>query len=324
MTWPLTRWLPLAAALLSVASCGGSAGVDAPEAASGVAGAPAPGCRADGACRIVALPAPASAQNACFSPDGRRLVFTRWHRGYNQAPASLWTVPVTGGTPARVIDDGASNVNLPGACWSRAGRIAYASDAVGDSDEIWTIAADGSRPQRLTHHSGAPYIEPSFSPDGSQLVFEASVSETAAELWKVQANGGGLTRITRGFADREPNWSPAGDRIVFQRLGDDWALYTMKPDGSEVQRVTPPGWSCTDASYSPDGKQLVFSATPPGEEGAQIAVVAASGGTPRLVTRSSGYNGAPSWSPDGRRIAFEASDDPDATRPTALWIIDAP
>ncbi|AKJ30138.1 PD40 domain-containing protein [Caldimonas brevitalea] len=323
----IPRLLGLSVTVLALAGCGGSANDDASAASLETPpGVDAPRCRADGACRLIGFSGPASAQNPCFSPDGRQLVFTRWQRGYNRAPAGLWTVGSTGGTPRAIIDDGADNVNLPGSCWSRAGRIAYSSDSVGESDEIWTAAADGSQRRRITTHRGPPYIEPSFSPDGTQLVFEASASETSAELWKVNADGGGLTRLSHGGADREPNWSPSGELIVFQRLerGDEWALYTMRPDGSDVRRVTPPGWSCTDASFSPDGQRLVFSATPTEGDGAQIAVVPASGGTLRPVTRSGGYNGAPSWSPDGLRIAFEASDDPDATRPTALWIINAP
>jgi len=140
----------------------------------------------------------------------------------------------------------------------------------------------------------------------------------------VRANGDELTQLTGGADDRQPNWSPVEDLILFQRRtpgSDDWNLYTMLPDGSDIRQVTTSSAGDTDASWSPDGQWLVYSSDDGDLPAANIFVIPASGGKPARVTRAeTRYDGAPSWSPDGRWIAFESYlGDEDA--PSTLWLI---
>jgi TolB protein len=287
--------------------------------------------RADGACRIYAASGGKSAQNPAYSPDGSRILFTIWKGGYNEAPAALATLPVAGGSATTIVDNGASNVNLPGTSWNAAtNRIVFASDVNDGPDEIYASNPDGSGMKRVTHHTNsAIYQEPSFSPDGTKIVFEASYGENSAEIWTVNADGSGARRITQGSIDRQPNWSPTGDRILFQRLTSDWALYTITPDGANVKRITPVADSSTDAAWSPDGKKIVYSSARGDLAGANLFVVdvgaiGATPGTPVRVTHYSGYDGAVSWSPDGKWLAFESSSNPDGESITSLWRIRLP
>ena len=81
----------------------------------------------------------------------------------------------------------------------------------------------------------------------------------------------------------------------------------------------------TDASFAPDGTWIVFSFQEPGEDTANLYMTSVSGGNPTRVTSFQGYDGAPSWSPDGNKIAFESSPrDPDDSIGTTIWIIDMP
>jgi TolB protein len=217
-------------------------------------------------------------------------------------------------------------VNLPGTSWNAAThRITFASDHVDGPDEIFTSDPDGRNLARVTHHSsGGPYIEPSFSPDGKQIVFERDLSDTKAELWITGADGAGLRRLTMGSDDREPNWSPDGSKILFQRRTADWAIYTINPDGTGVFQVTPSAWSSTDASWSPDSKRIVYSAGNSTIAGANIFVIGALGGAPTRVTTSGGYDGAVSWSPDGQWLAFESSSNPSGEAVTRIMKVRAP
>ncbi|MFF4224394.1 TolB family protein [Streptomyces sp. L500] len=290
----------------------------------------------------------ASAQNPAFSPDGRSLLFTVFEDGYNEGAAALRVLPLAGGdggtpgaTPRTLLDErDKAAVNLPGSSWNPSGEVAFASDrAGGGRDEVWVLRP-GGRPTRVTEHEGpSGYLEPSFSPDGEWIVFQESVEREGSgdgaelgSLWKVRRDGSRATKLVDGPAtrtdNRQPNWSPKGDRLVFQRReedGDDWALYVMNADGSGSRRLTRDAGEHTDPSWSPDGRSVVFSSTAGGLELPQIFVIPADGsGAPLRVTRNPDtYDGAPSWSPDGRWIAFESHEGGE-DRPSSLWRIPAP
>jgi TolB protein len=277
---------------------------------------------------------PESAQNPSFSPDGGRVLFTVFDSGYNDGPAGLYTVPVGGGGRTRLFYRADhDSVNLPGTSWNPSvGLVAFASDIEGN-DDIWTIGQDGKGLKRVTRHEDKAYfVEPSFSPDGQSIVFERDTGNTEetqhGSIWKVGADGTGLTRLTDGPDDRQPNWSPTGDRILFQRKeagGDDWNIYTMSPDGTDMRRVTTSKASDTDASWSPDGKWIVYSSDHGGLQVPNIFIVSAEGGEPVRVTRDKkNENGAPSWSPDGKNIAFESHEGSEETTPASVYIIEVP
>ncbi|MFE5867582.1 hypothetical protein ACFQ6V_02885 [Streptomyces roseifaciens] len=343
-------------AALLLTACSSSEGPQPPGPSDVRAGA-----RADGAELLYRGKGHTSAQNPAFSPDGGSVLFTLFAGGYNEGAAALRVLSLRGGAqsrPGTLLDEtDRAAVNLPGSSWHASAGVTFASDREGGRDEVW-VMPPGGRPARVTEHGGdSGYLEPSFSPDGAWIVFqesresgegqegregregaESGTEEEPADggsalgsLWKVRRDGSGRTRLLDGPAtgtdNRQPNWSPKGDRLVFQRRdrgGHAWALYVMNADGSGLRRLTDGAGEHTDPSWSPDGRQVVFSSTAGGLEVPQIFVIPVDGGRPVRVTRNDGsYDGAPSWSPDGRWIAFE-SHPGDEDRPTALWRIPAP
>jgi uncharacterized protein (TIGR01370 family) len=281
--------------------------------------------RPDGAVRLTTPPTVASDQNPAFSPEGTQLVLTRFENGYNVGPAGVFLLNLNNSQVTRLtpVED-QDNVSLPGAAWNAVNnRIVFASDRA-DVDDLWRVAPDGTDLSRITTHSSpTTYIEPSWSPDGQWIVFELSESGTSedgrvGQVWKVRADGSALTPLTNGpHDDRQPNWSPAGDRVLFQRRSlpnGQWDIYTAASDGTNLQNVTnTPAADETDASWSPGGSCIVYS-TNQGE----LPV-------PNLLTFSEGHeDGAPSWSPDGQWIAFESHASQSEDSPSALWRIAAP
>lgn len=298
--------------------------------------------RSDGAELLYDPTPPSSAQNAAFSPDGRRLLFTRFDNGYNWGPAGLYTLNLyTFEIETLLYESEYDSVNLPGAAWNPVmGLIVFSSEREGDLGEIWTHNPDSGSFMRITHHQDMGeyyyFLEPSFSPDGQWIVFEVSPDETEdvqqGSIWKVRMDGSEMTQLTGGPSentdDRQPNWSPRGDRILFQRRepgSDDWDIYTMAPDGSDFRQVTDSPSSDTDASWSPNGRWIVYSSDFGELPSASIFVIPAVGGEPARVTFEDEYeDAAPSWSPDGIWIAFESFISAEEENPSSLWRIVAP
>ncbi|MEV7353954.1 hypothetical protein [Kitasatospora sp. NPDC091276] len=344
-----TRTFFAAAAVtaLLLSGCAESGSEDGPQPRpSRAGGAPPTGGerRADGAELLYRAEGGRSAQNPAFAPDGRSVLLTEFSEGYNKGAAALGVLPLDGArAPQKVLEDpDKAAVNLPGTSWNAAtGAFTFATDRESGHDEVWLMTPGGS-PERVTRHEdGSGYSEPSFSPDGAWIVFQqswepehAAVHGDDAEqdsLWKVRRAGGAPLRLVDGKGtgtdNRQPNWSPRGDRIVFQRRaagGENWALWTVGADGTGLRQVTDVPGEHTDPTWSPDGRYLVFSSNLGDLPNAQVFVVAADGGRPVRVTGDDGsYDGAPSWSPDGKWIAFESAPGGEAN-PAALWRIPAP
>ena len=97
-------------------------------------------------------------------------------------------------------------------------RIVFASDRDGD-DEIYTMDPDGLNVVQLTHNT-TPDTFPSWSPDGSQIVYAAADASGNSEVFVIGADGSDPRNLTRSPASRDfvPSWSPDGSLIAFNRV----------------------------------------------------------------------------------------------------------
>ena len=83
--------------------------------------------------------------------------------------------------------------------------------------------------------------EPSLSADGMRLVYVQQVTlpgeafSTKGEVWTVELNGGAAKRLTQGFDDKNPQFSPDGKQIVFERDGDIWLINS---DGTHARNFS--------------------------------------------------------------------------------------
>ncbi len=121
---------------------------------------------------------------------------------------------------------------------------------------LWTLPAQGGSARRITDVL-LEAKEPSFSPDGKQIVFQGFYDADGWDLWTVAPDGSGAKRITSGpFDDMEPQWSHDGTRIAFssdrQRNYDIWILDIR--NGSIKQLTTNPAQDYFPA-WSPDDKR---------------------------------------------------------------------
>ncbi len=284
--------------------------------------------RSDGAVRID-VDSTGSLQNPAFSPEGDRILLTVFREGYNEGPADLLIADADGHDVRVLVSDGSENVNLPGSAWSAArGEIVFSSSRE-PHDEIYVIGedADPGDEERVTDRAMNASYEPSFSPDGEWIVFERHPIDVEGEgvIVRCRADDGEdcVELSPEGGDCRQPNWSPAGERIVFQCLDDGrWDLWTVRAGGEDLARITSGPGDCTDASFSPGGDRIVFSSDRGELPNANLFIVQADGSGWSRLTVFDGYDGAPSWSPDGEWIAFESSSgDSDGSAGTSIWAI---
>jgi Tol biopolymer transport system component len=182
--------------------------------------------------------------------------------------------------------------------WSPDGkRIAFYSERDGNA-EIYVMDADGSGVTRLTN-TKADEGYPAWSPDGRTITFDSD-RDGNFDVFAMNADGSNVRPLTRNPArDVSASWSPDGSTIVFMSDRDGgFDAYEAAPDAAApAARITRTGTTWFPV-FSPDGTTLAFHV------GRDVHTMPSAGGEVRRLTTDPANGMYPSWSPDGKRIAF--------------------
>ena len=267
----------------------------------------------------IELPAemPFRPDGVAWAPDGRRIAFS--------SAGAIWHVDWSGGRATLLNDTGSHPAFSPDGR-----RIAFVAPDRSGLPQVWVRDMDGGESVRLTDHGRTASTSPRWTPDGGTVLYAAD-----GRLWRISTGGGepievpfraeisferheisprpvtfpapGTTRPARGHMGLA--LSPDGDRIAMIALSRLWVF----APGEEARPVTAVPVATMGLTWSPDGREVAWSAGRGGEE--DLFATDVRTGETRRLTRLPGMAIKPSWSPDGRRIAFIHWIIPDADEP---------
>ena len=170
-------------------------------------------------------------------------------------------------------------------------------------EAIFIANADGTDVKLLTRAHGHNAFLPVLSPDGTHIACAAD-SDNSTQIFIMQSDGTGMTKLTKTGSNYTPGFSPDGKQLVFHSLRDgNRELYLINADGTGEKRLTNNTSEDRNASFTPDGKHILFQSDR--EDGRwQIYTMTLDGMCVQRLTNLAGDCTDPVFSPDGQHIAF--------------------
>jgi len=283
-----------------------------------------------------------------FSPQGDKIAFLTDRRTY----VDIYLMSAIDGKVLGRLVGGEKSAKFeamfllrPGISWSPDGKeIAFVAKA-GDRNALYTLNVKKKQVTRNLKFELDGMFKPSWSPDGKRVVV-VGLKDGMSDLYLVNLGNRSIQRITADpYEETDPEWSPDGQWIAFSSDRPDASLtfsgdrdfpfgqydvFVMRPDGTEMRRITNDVANDSRPSWSPDGRRMAFISDRSGVGNIYVAELdslveqpavyyatrdsAAMGTRPRTVRVPYSYpitNLLASaqdlhWSPDGKKIAYSA------------------
>ena len=175
--------------------------------------------------------------------------------------------------------------------------------------------------------NGGENAEAYFSHDGRRLIFQSTrEGRTCDQQYVMRIDGSQVRRVSSGRGKTTCGYFMNADRRIFfassealekvcpprpdpskgyvWRL-DPFDIYTARPDGSGLRRLTRYGVYTAEGVLSPDRRKIVFTSLKDGD--LDIYIMNVDGSSVRKLTSQLGYDGGAWWSPDGKQIVYRAN-----------------
>lgn len=275
------------------------------------------------------------ASDVAVSPDGRRVAYvvTGADSAGNRYRRDLWIAGRDGSDPRRLTWTGGASLGSP--AFSPDGRrIAFTTAREGGKSQIWILPlAEGGEAWPLTDlPTGAS--GPVWSPDGTRIAFVSSLSpdELRGDTAKDREPEVDASAIRGIHRDRAAALAAIRDKLAANASDNDPRVVTrldylgetsiederygqlhvveVRP-GAPATRLTSNAFTSQDPAWSPDGRSLIVSASPPAEGvhpdyemESDLSVIPAGGGEPRRIPEAGFAESDPQISRDGRWIVY--------------------
>jgi len=202
--------------------------------------------------------------------------------------------------------------------WAPDGQSVIFMADLGAGQAIWQVNGDGTDFHKVFAAPEGTFLDdgPSFTPDGTAIIFTRCCLRTGYSLWRIQADGTRLRIVTREVigaktdapSDNLPQVSPDGRQITFHRNNcqpdgcHGIRIATVGVAGGQLREITPEGLDAQIPNWSPDGQRIVFESF--SDDGVAVWAVNPDGSELTQLTFD-GFSLAPSYSPDGTKIVLD-------------------
>jgi TolB protein len=193
-----------------------------------------------------------------WSPDGKRIAFVSDRNGHSVA----YVMDADGKNEKRVTAEDAESIHP---IWTPDGKgLIYCADddlLPPKKNDASIYVVDLQTLKTTTLITGGVNTYPSFSPDGTKVVFRRMLGEMSSEVFVAKADGSEQKNLSNHQAfDGWPAWSPDGKRIAFSsNRRANYQIHMMDADGSNVRLLANTEGRATEPRWSPDGKTIYFT-----------------------------------------------------------------